>query len=173
MTEQLKLKYINILNQCNKFSKFQKIYNLIENYFLPANKQKLLNLEDLNYCYKNKGKEQWQIIETSTKEICVVLKKFDTNYNLKIFNLFEFADKSVLQVSTNVSLDENCVALLEVHNLKKDKKYMVEIVVAKQDGKTFLVQKDWSYSLEDEKWKIECDNFQLTKNQISEIENNI
>ena len=173
MTEQLKQKYINILNQCQQFSRFQKVYNSIENHFLPKNKQNLQNLEDLTCYYTNKGKEQWQLIETSDNEVCIVLKKFDTNYNLKIFNLTTYSDKSITDISNNTAVDENCIALLEVHNLKKDMKYMLEMVVAKEADKIFLVEKDWTYLPADEKWTIQCENVQLNKNQTAEICSNI
>jgi len=173
MTEQLKQKYKKILTQCLQFSRFQRVYNSIENHFLPKNKQYLQNLEDLNCYYTNKGKEQWQLIETNDNAVSIVLKKFDTNYNLRIFNLTTFSNKTIQDIANNTSADENCIALLEVHNLKKDMKYMLEFVVAKEGDKTFLVEKDWSYSSADEKWTIQCENIQLNKNQAEEIYRNI
>lgn len=165
MTEQLKKKYLNILNLALGFERFKNIYNKIENNFTPTNKEKLQNLEEVYYEYENKGKDQWQIIQTGEKEVSISLKKFDTSYRLALFNLPEIMPKNILDVTNKATLDENSIAFIEVHNVKKGVNYFVEIVVAKENDKTFLVEKDWTYSYADQKWEYQFSNIELDKNK--------
>ena len=165
MTENLKQKYITILNLSRKFFKFGKMFDTIEKNFLPEHKQNLNALQLLNYCDTINGKDYWELIEFGENDVSVLLKKSNTNYSLKIINLSTITSKSVDEVSSNMSTDENGVILLDVHNNKKGIKYFIEIVVAKEENKTFLVEKDWVYSLSEDKWSLECSNIELNKEQ--------
>ena len=171
MEEQLKQKYLQYLKLFKQFFKFGKLFNSLENNFLPKNKEKLLNLENLQCYYSKNGKEQWQLIETDDKEINIMLKKFDTSYNLKICNadIKSLPNKTIEEVSNNTNIDENSVAIFEIHNFKKGYKYYVEIVVAKESGKIYLVERDWTYSISDGKWNIECANMELNNENINNI----
>lgn len=169
--EQAKQRYQRILELAKKFNNFNNQFNRIENSMPPESLIKLKNLENLNFSTTQKGKEQWQILDLNAEELFLTVKKFDTHFQVRVFNkgVHDFSKTKVSDVVNNYKLDENCIALIEVTNIKKGVSYFFEIVVAKTEKGVFLVEKTWTKLPQNETWSIDSEVLKLTDEEIETL----
>lgn len=167
MTEQLKQKYNEILSQCLKFKKFKKLYASLSRCILPELKEKFETFDKTEYYYTQNGREQWQIIDINENELCLSIKNGNTNYAFVFYSKKTTEPKSKTEIETNVNLDEDKVALIEITNYRTRAKYLLEYVEAIDDKRLCLIEKDYIWSTTDNKWIVETDYVYLDSNELN------
>jgi len=173
METSSKKQYQQILQYSQKFKNFSKLYNRVISGMPEEIQTKFAKLTKINNVVLKNGKEQWQILDITDSEMFLSVKKADTIYQLTIFNkdLTTLTQKDVAKVMRNVTIDENCVAIIEATNTKKNTRYFIEIDFTINKDKAFLIEKECSFSQKDLEWCIQPVAEELNEEEIAQLLN--